>query len=336
MLKKICYQIMCIIALFYPCYAYADMRFVERPEVQSFIRHMVKKHHFNKAELVALFNAVKIKHKVIHHIRVPLEKKSWYIYQMAFITESRIRQGVEFWNRHAEILARAEKAYGVPASIIVATIGVETKYGKNVGNYRVMDALTNIAFSNSPRASYFRSELKEFLLLTRENHLNPLSIMGSYAGAFGLPQFMPSSYRYYAVSHAGKDQRVDLSHNVNDAVLSVANYYEKHGWKKNHLVAIPTSYSHSKFHFFSSKDKELKVSPATLIKYGISQNDKSYKNQKTKLIELPGFYNNEYWLGYHNFDVIKKYNASDLYAMAVYQLSYYVDTLRKKRNHEKT
>ena len=134
-------------------------------------------------------------------VRAPLEQRPWHTYQMLFVTEWRIRKGVEFWEKHEEVLSKVEKKYGVPASIIVATIGVETKYGLHTGEYPVIDALTNIAFSGSTRANFFKSELEEFLLLTREQHLDPLKVLGSYAGAIGQPQFMPSSYRHYAVPY---------------------------------------------------------------------------------------------------------------------------------------
>lgn len=200
-----------LISLLFLNSAHADNKFIKDPEVTQFIHHMVKKYHFKESELVSTFKAVKERPAVIQSVKAPLEKKPWRTYQMLFVTEWRIRQGVEFWKKYHDTLARAEKTYGVPASIIVATIGVETKYGKHTGNYRVIDALVNLGFSNSPRAPFFRRELEEFFLLTRDQHLNPLSVMGSYAGAIGQPQFMPSSYRYYAVnfSNSGK---IDLSH----------------------------------------------------------------------------------------------------------------------------
>ena len=182
------------ILLFLPQFALAN--FSNKPQVKDFIHKMVVKHHFTKAGLITLFEQVKVRPAVIHSMKAPLEQKPWYTYQMLFVTEWRIRQGVAFWNKYQNTLERAEKMYGVPASIIVATIGVETKYGKNVGNYRVIDALANLAFSDSSRAPFFRNELEQFLLLAREQHLNPIKIMGSYAGAMGQPQFMPT--RYYS------------------------------------------------------------------------------------------------------------------------------------------
>jgi len=306
--------------------------FAERPDVKIFINKMVKKHHFNQAELITIFDNVKVRPAVMRSIKAPLELKAWSSYQMLFVTEWRIRQGVDFWNKYEEALQRAEKIYGVPASIIVATIGVETKYGRNTGNYRVIDALTNISFSDSPRSAFFRSELEEFLLMTREQHLNPLKVMGSYAGAIGQPQFMPSSFRYYAVNFSGNKQ-IDLSHNELDVIGSIANYYKQHGWQTNQPIIIPALLKNNKYQFMSQIKNMRAFSQLDLAKYGIKINGRIFSDdQKIKLIEMQGYYGKEYWLGFHNFDVIKRYNPSNQYAMAVFQLSYYISKLREKTN----
>jgi membrane-bound lytic murein transglycosylase B len=315
------YLFLFLFSLWWPHTAAAADHLSDQPEVKKFISQMVTQHHFVRAELIALLNAVKPRPTVINSVKAPLEQKPWRTYQMLFVNEWRVREGVEFWNKYRTALARAEKKYGVPASIIVATIGVETKYGKNTGNYRVLDALANLAFSDSPRAPFFRSELKEFLLLVREEHLDPLKVMGSYAGAIGQPQFMPSSYRHYAVNFSG-NAKIDLSHNEIDVIGSVANYYHKHGWKTDRPVAIKTPLTSHHSSFLSTAY----VDPAA---YGIT----TLSNEKTKLIELDGYFGREYWLGFHNFDVIKRYNPSNLYAMAVYQLSYYISTLKGKSEH---
>ena len=287
---------------------------------------MVKKHHFEQAELVALFNTVKIRPKVIKSIKAPLEQKPWHTYQLLFVTEWRIREGVEFWQKYREVLERAEKIYGVPASIIVATIGIETKYGRYTGEYPVLDALTNIAFGDTTRSAFFRSELEQFLLLTREQHLDPRKVYGSYAGAIGQPQFMPSSYRNYAVNFSGSG-KIDLSHNEVDVIGSIANYYKKHGWLTDQPVAIPASINGGKFQLHLTNRRS--ISTSELIESGIVPD----KSLKFKVIELQGYYGNEYWLGFRNFDVIKRYNPSNLYAMAVYQLSYYITVLKEKTNN---
>jgi membrane-bound lytic murein transglycosylase B len=311
---------------------YADTSFAERPDVQIFIKNMVKIHHFNEAELVTLFNQIKIRPAVVKKLSSPLESRSWNTYQMLFVTEWRIRNGVAFWNQYRDALLTVEKKYGVPANIIVATIGVETKYGLHTGEYPVIDALANIGFSGSSRAPFFRRELEEFLLLTREQQLDPLKVMGSYAGAIGQPQFMPSSYRRYAVSFTGHS-KIDLSNNELDIIASIANYYKLHGWQTDQPVAVPASLVNKNYQFFFGKKNELKmISRSTFAEYGIDPNKIIADNTKYKIIQLQSFWGNEYWLGFHNFDVIKRYNASDLYAMAVFQLSHYITTAKEKLN----
>jgi membrane-bound lytic murein transglycosylase B len=319
-----------ILVLFYSCAGWADTNFVERPDVQAFIKKMVVKHGFQQAQLQAIFSAVKIRPRVMQSIRAPLEQQPWYTYQTVFITESRIRQGVEFWNRNKEALAKAEKLYGVPASIIVATIGVETKYGKNKGEYPVIDALTNISFSGSPRAAFFQSELEEFLLLCREQRLDPLAIKGSYAGAIGQPQFMPSSYRHYAVNFSGNG-KIDLSDNVEDIIGSIANYYKRHGWYSDQPVIIPAQIEKDKYQYLLNQNLAT-ITKTDFNRFGILPYSQVPSDQKIKVIELQGYHGNEYWLSLHNFDVIKRYNPSNLYAMAVYQLSYYITALKEKEN----
>jgi len=280
---------------------FAHSHFAERPEVKSFIKKMVHKHKFNQKELVSLFDTVAFKPAIIKQFNTPFEAKPWYLYQRVFVNEWRIQHGLEFWEKHAQALMQAEKKYGVPASIIVATIGIETRYGTIMGTYRVLDSLSNLAFSNLPRAKFFQQELEQFLLLTREQHINPNTLMGSYAGAIGQPQFMPSSYRKYAVSTSEKGG-ADLVHNEDDIIASIANYYKQNGWKYSQPIAVPAA-------------------------------QLPHNNTKLTLVELQGYLNNEYWLGFHNFDVIKKYNSSNLYAMAVFQLSHYIATLRNKLNN---
>lgn len=315
-----------IILLFFSISANADIPFAQRPDVQKFFKYMVKKYHFKEAELTSLFNSVNIRPKIIQKLKTPFEQKPWYFYQRLFVTEWRIRQGVEFWKKHKDALQRAEQIYGVPASIIVATIGVETKYGQSTGEFRVIDALTNLAFGESGRSNYFKKELEQFLLLSREQHLDPLSIMGSYAGAIGQPQFMPSSYRHYAVNFSGSG-KIDLSNDETDVIGSIANYYSKHGWKRGEAIAVPASFNGTKYTMRLPNQRF--ITKSELLEAGVVPN----KYLKSKVIELQGYYGNEYWLGFPNFDVIKRYNTSNLYAMAVFQLSYYISELREKSNY---
>jgi membrane-bound lytic murein transglycosylase B len=314
--------------------AFADTTLTDRKDVQQFIQMMVKKYKFNKSNLISLFQQVELRPQVIQQINQPNETKPWHVYQLLFVSEWRIKHGVEFWNKYENALERAEKTYGVPASIIVATIGVETKYGQKTGDYRIMDSLSSLGFSDSRRAPYFRSELEQFLLLTREQHVDPLKIRGSYAGAIGQPQFMPSSYRHYAVNFS-KSGTTDLMNNEVDVIGSIANYYSKHGWKFNQPIVTEakTFGTRYKYLFESNKDKTA-FTISELAYYGImpksSDVDTSYK---VKVLELENRFRNEYWLTYHNFDVIKRYNTNSLYAMAVYQLSSYIEELRNRTNH---
>lgn len=311
--------------------AEAPNDFIHRRDVQDFMTMMVKKHHFAKPYLVSLFKEVKQRPQVIARINKPFEKEPWHIYQVVFINARHIKQGVLFWRQYEAALTRAEKQYGVPASIIVATIGIETKYGKRTGDYRVIDSLSSLGFSTSPRASFFRKELEEFLLLSKEQHLDPLKIMGSYAGAIGQPQFMPSSYRRYAVnfSHSGK---TDLMNNEIDVIGSIANYYHQHGWMTHDLVAVPALTIGDRYHYLSKKNKLTQpLTVGELLRYGVvPKYHIDGDTKKVKVIELQNHYSKEYWLGFHNFNVIKRYNSSDLYAMAVYQLSYYIAELQER------
>ncbi|OGT53231.1 MAG: lytic murein transglycosylase B [Gammaproteobacteria bacterium RIFCSPHIGHO2_12_FULL_42_13] len=305
----------------------ADAAFTQQPDVQKFIKSMVKEHGFKKTELDTLFSSVKMRPKIIQQFKAPLEEQPWYLYERLFVNEWRIQQGLIFWRKNAQSLALAEKKYGVPASIIVATLGIETKYGQRIGEHRVLDALCNLAFIKSKRAPFFRHELEEFLLLSRENHLDPNRVMGSYAGAIGQPQFMPSSYRYFAVNFAGKG-KVDLINNTNDAISSIGNYYKEHGWQANQPVAVPAALLGNVNQFTAKKT----LTSSDLAKYGIV-NGGEYQSQKifaVKLIELKDYRDKQYWLGFHNFSVIKRYNPSDLYAMAVFQLSHHLSTLKGK------
>ncbi len=330
-LLRICLTTLLFFSLTYM--ACADPNFLRRNDVQEFIQRMVNKHGFKREELLLVFNEVKIRPQVIRHVNKPLEKEPWRLYQMLFVNEWRIQHGVEFWDKYAAALENAEVTFGVPASIIVATIGIETKYGQKTGEYRVIDSLTNLAFSNSPRALFFRKELEEFFLLTREEHLDPLKIMGSYAGAIGQPQFMPSSYRNYAVNFS-KSGKTDLMNNEIDVIGSIANYYKLHGWKPNEPIAVQALMLSDRYNYYMHDKMNQAYTLNELSKYGIVPKYKVPKEDlKVKLIELDNRFSKEYWLGFRNFDVIKRYNASDQYAMAVYQLSFYITTLRERLNN---
>lgn len=333
-MRRIFTQLLLLFVIIFATKVEAETNYAKREDVQAFITHMVKKYHFNRQELNVLFSKVKERKQVIKHLNKPLEKEYWSTYQRLFVSEWRIEHGVKFWNKYEDALRRAEKTYGVPASIIVATIGVETRYGERTGEYRVMDSLTNIAFSDSRRAAYFRQELEELLLLSREQHIDPLKFMGSYAGAIGQPQFMPSSYRYYAVnfSHSGK---IDLMHNEVDVIGSIANYYSKAGWKMGQPVTIPAKKIGDRYNYLQKKGKIPRTTTiGEISRYGIVPTRKvGNEDLKVSVVPLENHYDTEYWLAFKNFGVIKRYNPNNLYAMAVYQLSAYITDLRERLNH---
>ncbi len=300
---------------------------IELKSVKQFIDQMVNKHHFNRSYLDTLFSQVRLyppspRKKSVTKV-VPLEKLPWYRYRARYITPTRVTDGVEFWQENQQALARAQKRYHVPANIIVAIIAVESNYGKNKGKYDVIHTLTTLGFSKNRRASYFRKELTQFLLLCREEHLNPLTVKGSYAGAIGQPQFMPSSYRYYAIDFSG-DKRRDLINNEDDVIGSIANYFHKNGWKSGQLVAVPAKLKATKsnpaLHLPKEKFKP-SYTQAKIKSYGLVTTQKLPANAKVRFIRLEQKSRAEYWLGLQNFYVITRYNYSTKYAMAVYQLS---------------
>lgn len=292
----------------------------QRADVQAFIGEMAKKHGFDPNRLQAVFSRARTQPSIIKAMSRPAEAKPWYAYRDIFINDRRIRGGVKFWRAHAATLAKAERVYGVPPEIVVAIIGVETQYGGNMGSHRVLEALSTLAFDYPRRAAYFRKELENYLLLTRAEGIDPLTLRGSYAGAMGLGQFMPSSFLSYAVDFDGDGHR-DLWNNPRDAIGSVANYFNKHGWRSGEPVTVPASVSGPRYSaLVSRKLSPPKHSVASLQAQGISPNRPVSGGQSAMLLEFEGRNGLEHWLGFANFYVITRYNHSQLYAMAVYQL----------------
>ncbi|MBB71906.1 MAG: lytic murein transglycosylase B [Legionellales bacterium] len=305
----------------------AKPRTSQQKDVQGFINRMVKKYDFDKKELETLFDKVIIKHpKVVKSISSPSEALPWYRYEEIFMTPQRVNNGAKFWQEHAKTLDWAYKKYGVPPNIIIAILGVETLYGEKQGNYRVIDALSTLAFNYSPRSKFFTKELEQYLLLTRENKLDPLAMKGSYAGAFGAPQFMPSSYRSYAVDYSGNGRK-DLQNDVDDAIASIANYLAKNGWHRDMPIGAQAKVKGDNYDKVPAPPKKLrKYKPyynlAQLSQYGITPIHTYPKTYEAIFMELNnGDRPSQYWLGFHNFYVITSYNPSVNYAMAVYQLS---------------
>lgn len=291
------------------------------PEVASFISEMTRDYGFADEQLVNLFGEVERKQSIIDAISRPAEKvKPWKDYRPIFITDSRIARGVDFWRQHEAALARAEKEYGVPAQFIVAIIGVETFYGGNTGSYRVLDALSTLAFDYPPRAPFFRKELREFLMLSREEQVDPITLKGSYAGAMGLPQFMPSSFRAYAVDFDG-DGHINIWSNPDDAIGSVASYFKRHGWLAGEPVVSRASVSGDKVEQGLTEGIDPVKNVNQLSELGWSTEDKLDGEMPVTAFRLEGVDGAEYWLGLPNFYVITRYNRSTMYAMAVTQLA---------------
>jgi len=214
----------------------------EQGEVRVFIAEMVQRHGFERAQLESWFKEAQVRSDIIDAISRPAESKPWYQYRPIFLQPDRIDGGAAFWNEHAKELQRAEEIYGVPPQIVTAILGVETRYGQHQGNYRMMDSLVTLAFNYPPRASFFKSELEQYLLLAREEGADPLAMTGSYAGAMGQAQFISSSFRRYAVDFDGDGKR-DLWGNSADAIGSIANYLKENGWERGGAVALPAAVS---------------------------------------------------------------------------------------------
>lgn len=291
-----------------------------RKDVTQFIDEMVSEHQFSKAELEGWMAQAIKKQSILDAISRPAEKRlTWKEYRKIFVTSSRIKKGVNFWKENASILAKAEKEFGVPAEVIVAIIGVETRYGQNKGRYRVVDALSTLGFDYPPRSKFFRKELKQFFLLAREQKQDPMALLGSYAGAMGYGQFIPSSYRAYAIDYTA-DGFADIWNNPTDAIGSVANYFKRHGWKNGEPVVVRARTKAPYNRELLNDSLKPKHTVASLADQGYTPVE-ALAEQTANMIQLKGQYGTEFWMGLNNFYVITRYNHSRLYAMAVWQLS---------------
>ena len=320
----------------------ADVHFAQWKEVSDFIANMVAKHGFQETDLIALFEQTRYIETARQLMRPapPGKPKNWKAYRARFVEPYRIDAGVAFWNKNADVLARAEQQYGVPAEIIVGLIGVETIYGKNTGNFRAMDVLTTLAFdypetpTREARMQFFRSELENLLILAKESSADPFAFKGSYAGAIGLPQFMPGSIRQYAVDFDG-DGKISLNDSAADAIGSVANYLALHGWKRNLPTVFPATLNAQ-----SDSLSELKTSISKGLRATYTLNElKGFLTTSSSdapdgilygVIDLQnGEDADEYWLGTDNFFAITQYNRSYFYAMSVIDLGRVINAARQ-------
>lgn len=302
--------------------AQADAAFLARPDVQRYIDEQVASGVFNRPELEAVFANVEIKPNIIAILDKPSTSRPWYQFRSSFYNERLLKSGVAFWQQHAAALQRAEQVYGVPPEMVVAILGIETNYGRNTGSFRLADALSTIAFNYPRRAEYFRGELTEFLKLAKEEGIDPLSLKGSYAGAMGLPQFMPSSFRKWAVDFDGSGHR-DIWNNVDDAIGSVAHYFQLQGWRHGDDIIIPAAVQPGVDVSGLVADKfNLHLTVGELKARGVLPQAQVADQVPAVLVPLetaPGV--TEYWLGLNNFYVITRYNKSTLYAKVAQELA---------------
>lgn len=305
------------------------MDYTSRQDVQEFISLLCHEDGFKEKELKQLFRHVDIQESALKYYAFPHKKKktvirkkrkkrdgSWSRYEKILLNDQRISGGIAFMRDHRHLLSKAYRTYGVPPEYITAVIGIESHYGSHTGNYPVFDTLTTLAFEKNRRNRFFKNELREFLKLTQKESLNPTSILGSFAGAIGLGQFMPSNYEKLGVDF-NKDGKIRISQPA-DAIGSIANYFKQSGWQKGKPVATRVSYKGMRFtklktgYLHTYHRKNLKdIYPREAFSY----------NAPVRLIKLNREKYDELWYGTHNFYVITRYNHSSYYAMAVYQLA---------------
>jgi len=294
---------------------------LQRPEIVEFVNEVASRDGLNRKDVRALLKEAQPQPKIIETMTRPIEKVApWWEYRDHFLSAERISEGTSFWLDHKNTLEQISAQYQVPSEYLVAILGVETRYGRQTGRYRVLDALATLAFDYPPRHSYFRVELEQFLLLAKENQLDPLTATGSYAGAMGAPQFMPSSYRRYAVD-ANTDRRRDLWGDWDDILASVANYLREHGWTAGGPVLAETRLEPDPSFQIEPHNLELDQTVESLGAQGVKVEMSVPPDTPVVLITAEQRDGPAYRVGFHNFYVITRYNASARYGMAVYELA---------------
>ena len=292
----------------------------QQDNINAFIDNMVSEFDYDRATLESILAQAEFKEKIIEQISTPAERTlTWADYRPIFMTKERVQVGADFWRENRAALEGVSNDTGVPVEMIVGIIGVETYYGRITGGHRVLDALTTLAFYYPPREKFFRRELQEFLLLVREEDMQAVDAFGSYAGAMGRPQFMPSSYRAYAVDSTGDNKR-DIWNNWTDVAGSIANYFLKHGWKPGMEVITQATLS-DRFQG-PAPDNQLRADETvgSLSESGVVFSTSLDSDKDAQLLTLEGSSGVEYWVGFHNFFVITRYNHSVMYGLAVHQL----------------
>jgi membrane-bound lytic murein transglycosylase B len=314
------------LALTLVCFLSASCQAQQHPGAEEFAAGVAEEYNLDAQEVIALLQEARFKQSIVDAISRPAEAKPWFDYRPIFVTRKRIRGGVEFWREHEALVAQAAEQFGVDPQIIVAIIGVETFYGRITGGYRVLDALATLSFyypdTGNDRSDFFSRELAQFLLLGDEESLPLREVSGSYAGAMGVGQFMPSSYREYAVDLDG-DGRRDLWSSMPDVIGSVANYLHRHGWEPGQPVAMPVQPAPgADFDLVARRNFKPQKTVAELAAGGFAAGEAAANgSEPATIVRLEEEDGDSYWLTFENFYVITRYNRSPLYAMAVFELS---------------
>jgi len=295
--------------------------------IVEFIQKMVEKHQFSQEELTVLMDNAKKKDGILNAFDKPATSKPWSFFKKLYVTEWREKEGVKFWEKHAQTLIRAEDQFGIPQEIITALIGIETNYGTYTGEFRIVDAFYTLGFYGKRRNKYFLKEFEEFLILARENNIAPNSIKGSFAGAIGIAQFMPSSYREYAIDFDG-DGKADLENSVADAIGSASNYLKRHGWKRGEPIVFPVSADNDQVLSEMAGKSKPNRTYGELKQAGVKQALGLNDDLAVGLFKLEGDEGVELWMSLKNFYVITRYNPSNNYALAMVQLSEKIKALK--------
>jgi len=301
-----------------PAPAGFDLR---RPDIVAFVSEVSGRDGLKSAEVRRLLGEAQPQPHIIEIMNRPVEKTApWWQYRERFLTPDRIGDGVQFWADHRLTLEQMSARYQVAPEYVVAILGIETRYGRNTGGYRALDALATLAFDYPPREKYFRSELEEFLILAREDRLDPLTVKGSYAGALGVPQFMPSQYRRYAVDAETNNHR-DLWNDWDDILASVANYLHEYGWTPGAPVLAETTLDPDPSFQIEPHNLELNETVGSLGAHGVKIDTDVPADTPVVLISAEQRDGPAYRVGFHNFYVITRYNRSARYAMTVHDLA---------------
>lgn len=295
--------------------------------VVEFIQEMVTKHDFSEQELMILMGDAVKKDGILNAFDKPATSKPWSFFRKLYVTDWREKEGVKFWEKHLQTLTRAEDEFGIPQEIITALIGIETNYGTYTGEFRIVDAFYTLGFYGKRRNKYFLKEFEEFLILARENNIEPDAIKGSFAGAIGIAQFMPSSYREYAIDFDG-DGKADLENSVADAIGSASNYLKRHGWQRDEPIVFPVSAKNaSALAEMAGKSKPNRTY-SEIKEAGVQESFELGDDKSVGLFKLEGDGGTEFWMSLKNFYVITRYNPSNNYALAMVQLSQKIKALK--------